>query len=54
MNVGPLRAKFIEHFAPLVRDVVIAGHGRDELGALVFPAGKVDHADLLAPRAAAP
>ena len=29
MHVGPLRAKFIEHFAPLVRDVVIAGDGRE-------------------------
>jgi feruloyl-CoA synthase len=38
VHVGPLRARFIEHCAPLVRDVVIAGHGRDELGALVFPA----------------
>ena len=46
VHVGPLRAKFIEHFAPLVRDVVIAGDGRSELGALVFPAGKVDAAEL--------
>jgi len=46
VNVGPLRAKFIEHFAPLVRDVVITGHERSELGALVFPAGKVDPAEL--------
>jgi feruloyl-CoA synthase len=38
VNVGPLRAKFITHFAPYVRDVVIAGEGRDELVALVFPA----------------
>ncbi|MEA3192354.1 MAG: feruloyl-CoA synthase [Betaproteobacteria bacterium] len=38
VNVGPLRAKFITHFAPYVRDVVIAGEGRDELAALVFPA----------------
>ncbi|HEX9397723.1 MAG TPA: feruloyl-CoA synthase [Burkholderiales bacterium] len=37
VNVGPLRAKFIEHCAPLVRDVVIAGEGRNELAALVFP-----------------
>ncbi len=36
VHVGPLRARFLEHFAPLVRDVVIAGEGRDELGALVF------------------
>jgi len=48
VHVGPLRAKFIEHFAPLVRDVVITGQGRSELGALVFPAGKVDPIDLRA------
>ena len=48
VNVGPLRARFIEHFAPLVRDVVIAGHQRGELGALVFPAGKVDLGELRA------
>jgi feruloyl-CoA synthase len=39
VHVGPLRARFIEHFAPLVRDVVIAGEGRDEVAALIFPAG---------------
>ncbi len=39
VNVGPLRTKFIEHFAPLARDVVITGHDRGEIGALVFPAG---------------
>jgi len=38
VHVGPLRARFIEHFAPLVRDVVFAGEGRGEIGALVFPA----------------
>jgi feruloyl-CoA synthase len=38
VHVGPLRGRFIEHFAPLVRDVVFAGEGRGELGALVFPA----------------
>lgn len=37
VNVGPLRAKLVQHFAPLVRDVVIAGEGRDEIAALVFP-----------------
>jgi feruloyl-CoA synthase len=37
VQVGPLRARFISHFAPYVRDVVIAGEGRNELGALVFP-----------------
>ena len=38
VHVGALRARFIEHFAPLVRDLVIAGEGRNEVGALVFPA----------------
>jgi feruloyl-CoA synthase len=46
VHVGPLRAKFIEHFAPLVRDVVIAGAERSELGALVFLAAKADPAEL--------
>ena len=46
VHVGPLRARFIEHFAPLVRDVVIAGAERSELGALVFPARKIDMAEL--------
>ncbi len=35
VNVGPLRAKIVTHFAPLVRDAVIAGHGRDRIGMLV-------------------
>ncbi len=38
VHVGPLRASFIAHFGPLVRDVVIAGAGRSEIGALIFPA----------------
>ena len=29
VSVGPLRAAFIAHFAPLVRDVVLAGADRD-------------------------
>ena len=37
VHVGTLRTRFIEHFAPLVRDVVIAGEGRNELAALIFP-----------------
>jgi feruloyl-CoA synthase len=36
-SVGPLRARFIDHFAPYVRDVVFAGPDRDDLAALVFP-----------------
>jgi len=46
VHVGPLRAKFIEHFAPLARDVVIAGDGRAELGALVFLAGPASRDEL--------
>jgi len=37
VSVGPLRAAFIGHCAPLVRDVVLAGADRDEVAALVFP-----------------
>jgi len=37
VSVGPLRAAFIGHFAPLVRDVVLAAPDRDEVTALVFP-----------------
>ena len=37
VSVGPLRAKIIGHFAPLVRDVVIAGLDRDYVAALIFP-----------------
>jgi feruloyl-CoA synthase len=36
-SVGPLRARFIDYFAPLVRDVVFAGPDRDDITALVFP-----------------
>ncbi|HXI37438.1 MAG TPA: AMP-binding protein, partial [Burkholderiales bacterium] len=42
VHVGPLRARFLEHFAPMVRDVVIAGEGRSELAALVFPGNQYD------------
>jgi feruloyl-CoA synthase len=37
VSVGPLRGRFIDHFAPYVRDVVFAGPNQDEIGALVFP-----------------
>ncbi|MBO0904437.1 feruloyl-CoA synthase [Jiella sonneratiae] len=32
--VGPLRAALVDHFGALVRDAVIAGEGRPEIGAL--------------------
>jgi feruloyl-CoA synthase len=47
VNVGPLRAAFVDFFAPTVRDVVLAGADRNEIGALVFP-------DLAACRKLAP
>jgi feruloyl-CoA synthase len=37
VHVGPLRGALIAHFAPLLRDVVIAGVGRDLPAALAFP-----------------
>ena len=36
-SIGPLRARFIDHFTPYVRDVVFTGADRDFIGALVFP-----------------
>ena len=36
VSVGPLRARIMAHFAPLVRDVVIAGHDRDEIVMMIF------------------
>ena len=51
VSVGPLRTAFIAHFAPLVRDVVLAGADRDEVAALVFP--DLDACRKLAPDLAA-
>ncbi len=48
VRVGELRAKLIEHFAPLVRDVVITGEGRGEVGALLFLTGNAAKDHLLA------
>jgi feruloyl-CoA synthase len=48
VHVGPLRARFIEHFAPLVRDVVITGDGRNDVGALLFLAGNASSEELKA------
>jgi feruloyl-CoA synthase len=47
VHVGPLRTAFIAHFAPLVRDVVIAGDRRDEPAALVFLAAPARREELL-------
>lgn len=37
VSVGPLRARFVDYFAPYVRDVVFAGPNQDDIAALVFP-----------------
>jgi feruloyl-CoA synthase len=37
VSLGAVRAGFIDHFAPYVRDVVLAGADRDNIAALVFP-----------------
>ena len=51
VSVGPLRARFIDHCAPYVRDVVFAGPDRDDIVALVFP--DVEACRKLAPEHAA-
>ncbi|HXJ18538.1 MAG TPA: feruloyl-CoA synthase [Candidatus Polarisedimenticolia bacterium] len=47
VSVGPLRARMIAHFAPFIRDVVVAGLNRGYAAAIIF-------ADLEACRALAP
>jgi feruloyl-CoA synthase len=37
VSVGPLRTRFILRGAPFVKDVVIAGHDRDDVTALIVP-----------------
>jgi feruloyl-CoA synthase len=37
VSVGTLRLKLVTVFAPFAQDVVIAGHDRDEITALIFP-----------------
>jgi feruloyl-CoA synthase len=36
VSVGPLRARIVSFFAPFVRDVVITGHDRDDVGMMIF------------------
>jgi feruloyl-CoA synthase len=47
VSVGPLRARILGHFAPFVRDAVITGLNRDDLGAIIFP--DLDACHALAP-----
>jgi feruloyl-CoA synthase len=39
VSVGPLKTRIVLHFAPYVRDLVMTGADRDELGALFFADG---------------
>ncbi len=50
VSVGPLRGRFLDHFAPFARDVVFAAPDRDDIAALVFPDVEVcrKHAGLAA------
>lgn len=47
-SVGPLRMRFIAAGAPLVQDVVVAGHDRDFITVLVFP--RLDQCRSLCPQ----
>lgn len=52
VSVGTLRLKLVSALAPLAQDVVITGHDRDEVGALVFPSAQAKElsAEALAER----
>ena len=50
VNVGVLRARAILHFAPCLRDFVVTGHDRNEVGVLAVP--DVDACRALCPGAA--
>jgi feruloyl-CoA synthase len=47
VSVGPMRAKFLGHCAPYLRDIVFAGHDGDYVAALIFP--NVEACRALAP-----
>ncbi|MGL4239798.1 MAG: AMP-binding protein, partial [Beijerinckiaceae bacterium] len=46
VSVGPLRARLIAAFSPLMRDAVIAGHDRDAIAAIVIADGEACRAML--------
>jgi len=50
VSVGTLRVKLVSALAPYAQDVVVTGHDRDEVGALVFPSaqGREAPADTVA------
>jgi feruloyl-CoA synthase len=37
VSVGPLRARFIQQAAPYAKDVVVAGHDREDVAVLIVP-----------------
>ena len=37
VSVGPMKARFVSQFAPFARELVVAGHDRDEVTGLVIP-----------------
>jgi feruloyl-CoA synthase len=37
VSVGPLRAKFLHRAAPFAKDVIVAGHDRDDVTVLIVP-----------------
>ena len=37
VSVAPLRAQAVKYFQPLVGDVVLVGHGENEIGLVLFP-----------------
>ena len=41
VSVGPLRARFLSHFEPYIRDVVIGGADQEEIAVLIFPAVEI-------------
>ena len=47
-SVGPLRTRFIAAGAPLVQDVVVAGHDRDYIAVMVF--ARLDECRALCPQ----
>jgi feruloyl-CoA synthase len=47
VSVGPMRARFLGHCAPYLRDIVFAGHDGDYVAALIFP--NVEACRALAP-----
>src|SRR5580704_1476443 len=49
VSVGPMRAKFLGHCAPYLRDIVFAGHDGPYVAALIFP--NVEACRSLAPSA---